>query len=193
MACLTFDDGFNKEAIVKILKCLRENKVQCTFFIVGGYLKKYKDLWIQAIKDGHEIAYHTMRHTDLNTLTNKKILADIAAWNKTAKEVLGNDYVIPKIARAKAGHANERVRRLFHSLGYTLIHWSSDSLTGTKDHSPKGIAKFIIRQTKVGSISLQHFNGMDAPSVNLYIKKLKAKFKLGTISEALAASAENTK
>jgi peptidoglycan-N-acetylmuramic acid deacetylase len=193
MVCLTFDDGFSKASIIKILDCLRANKVNCTFFIIGSCLKKYPDLWRQAIADGNEICYHTMNHSSLNSKSNKQILNDIKRWNTLAHQILGADYKIPKIARAPGGNANSRVRKLFQSQGYSLIYWSSDTFTGVYRSNHKNVAKrisnYIISRTKVGSISLQHFNCYDAPSVCLYIQKLKNKFTLGKISDALLASA----
>lgn len=192
MVCLTFDDGYGEASIITILDCLRENDVHCTFFVIGVCLKRYPDLWRQAVADGHEIAYHTMTHYSLNKKSNAKIVKDINLWSETARDILGADYEIPKIARAPGGSANARVRRLFYRLGYKLIYWSSDTLTGVYRHSRrscgKRIAAYIIKKTAVGSISLQHFNKYDASSVSLYIAELKEKFTLGTVSEALAAS-----
>lgn len=191
MVCLTFDDGYSKASIETILGCLRDNDVQCTFFIIGSCLKLYPELWQQAVEDGHEIAYHTMTHHSLNGYNNIKIVADINKWNETAHSVLGAGYQIPKIARAPGGSANARVRRLFNCLGYKLIYWSSDTYTGVyqskKSNAGARVAKYIIKNTVVGSISLQHFNKYDAASVSRYIAELKAKFRLGTVSQALAA------
>ncbi|MDD4937742.1 MAG: polysaccharide deacetylase family protein [Candidatus Shapirobacteria bacterium] len=196
MVCLTFDDGYGKTAITTILNCLRENNVQCTFFIIGSCLKKYPDLWRQAIADGHEIAYHTMTHSSLNRKSNQKIINDINKWNDLAHEILGEDYQIPKIARAPGGSANSRVRRLFESLGYSLIYWSLDTYTGVYKKTHHNVAQkinnYIVNKVKIGSIVLQHFNNYDAPSVSLYIQYLKDNFTLGKVSDALVASAANT-
>ncbi len=191
IVCLTFDDGYSKASIETILACLRKNDVHCTFFIIGACLKIYPALWRQAVADGHEIAYHTMSHHSLNGYSNEKIIKDINQWNETARRVLGDNYQIPKIARAPGGSANTRVRRLFNAIGYKLIYWSSDTFTGVyrrhKSNAGARVARYIIKKTAAGSISLQHFNKYDAPSVSRYIAALKAKFRLGTVSEALAA------
>jgi len=193
MVCLTFDDGGGRTNVAKLLDCLRQYGIHCTFFITGQNLKKTPDLWRQAILDGNEICYHTMEHKSLNShrMSNKKIIADIEKWNATAKEVLGENYQIPLIARAPYGHANSRVKKLFESLGYKLIYWSSDSLTGVDHRTAKNVAKYILRKTKIGSISLQHFGNPDINAVPLYIKELSQNFVLGKISDALAAQAAN--
>jgi peptidoglycan/xylan/chitin deacetylase (PgdA/CDA1 family) len=192
IACLTFDDGYSKASIQKILSCLRSSDVQCTFFVIGACLKKYPDLWRQAVEDGNEIAYHTMKHGSLNRCSNEKIVRDINQWNDAARSVLGVGYRIPKFGRAPGGSANARVRRLFNCIGYRLIYWSSDTYTGvyrgSKRNAAARIARYIVKRTTAGSISLQHFNKYDASSVSRYIAALKEKYTLGTISEALAAS-----
>lgn len=190
MVCLTFDDGYNENAVGTILDCLQQNDVQCTFFVVGVCLKEYPELWKRAVAEGHEIAYHTMRHRPLDECSNRQIVSDINEWNETAYDVLGPGYHIPKIARAPGGRAGERVRRLFYCLGYRLIYWSSDTFSGVyqgnRSNAEERIASYMIELTEVGAISLQHFNRYDASSVSGYIAELKAKFTLGTVSQALA-------
>ncbi|MDD5098754.1 MAG: polysaccharide deacetylase family protein [Candidatus Colwellbacteria bacterium] len=192
MMCLTFDDGYGPTNIKRVLDSLREEGICCTFFVIGKCLKSYPDLWKQAVADGHEIAYHSMRHYSMGRWSNKKILADIEAWNKVAKEVLGEDYVIPKIARLPggSGHRNSRILKLFNGLGYTVIGWNADTLTGVKKpRTAKKVASYVLRHAKVGTICLQHFNSVDSKSVSLYLKKLKEKgIPLGRISDALAAA-----
>jgi peptidoglycan-N-acetylmuramic acid deacetylase len=191
MVCLTFDDGYGEASIRKVLDCLRQYGVQCTFFIIGDCLKRYPALWRQAVEDGHEIAYHTMKHRPLNGMSNENIVEDINQWNDTAHSVLGMGYRIPKIGRAPGGSANARVRRLFDAIGYKLIYWSSDTYTGVyrsgKKNAASRIASYIIRKTTAGSISLQHFNACDASSLPRYIETLQSRFTLGTVSQALAA------
>jgi len=190
MVCLTFDDGYSKASIETILGCLREQGVHCTFFVIGACLKLYPELWRQAVEDGHEIAYHTMNHRPLTRSTNTKIVEDLSEWCLTATGVLGIGYRAPKIARAPGGTTNMRVRQLFAALGYELIYWSCDTFTGVyrSNHGNAGAraAAYVLRHAAVGAISLQHFNAYDAASVSRYIAEMSARFRLGTVSEALA-------
>lgn len=195
MMCLTFDDGFSN--IQTILDCLRANNVHCTFFIIGRCLKANPSLWRQAVKDGNEICYHTMTHGSITDLSNAQILNDIQEWNNLAHEILGNDYVIPKLARLPGGggNTNERVLAVFHNLGYEVIAWNADSFTGVIRGNNNSlsvinqqVANYVLNHAQVGTIQLQHFNQYDAPSIKLYITTLKQKYKLGKISEAIALS-----
>jgi len=199
MMCLTFDDGYGSNYVKTVLDCLRENNVQCTFFIIGKCLQAYPELWQQAIVDGNEICYHSMKHENLMTYTNQQILNDIAIWNSTAKEILGNDYAIPKIARLPGGNGNQsqRILKLFNNLNYNVIAWNADSYTGVirqngNRTTDQQIANYIINHATIGNISLQHFNQYDAPSVSIYTKTLKQKYKLGKISDALITPSSST-
>ncbi len=53
--------------IDKILDWLRKNDTYATFFMVGELLEIKPELLDKIIGNGHEIAFHTMHHTKLNT------------------------------------------------------------------------------------------------------------------------------
>lgn len=185
--CLTIDDGYGRSNVKKDLDVLRANKVHCTFFVIGSVLKKYPDLWKQAVKDGNEIAYHTMNHTSVSHWSNSKISSDFKTWVKTAKKVLGQKYIIPKFVRLPggSGSSNQRILKLFKNLGYQVVYWSSDTYTGAvKKH--KSIDKYIRSKTKTGSVILTHFNSYDVPALPKYIGWLKSHYKLGTLTQAFA-------
>jgi peptidoglycan/xylan/chitin deacetylase (PgdA/CDA1 family) len=193
--CLTFDDGYGKTSIETILKCLKEKKIKCTFFIIGSQLKAYPKLWQQAVKDGHEICYHSMKHTNLTKLTDSQIKNDINEWNTIAHRVLGKNYQIKKIARCPGGNANQRVLKLLNSLGYQAIYWSDDTYsTVIKYHSKDPIktvanliATHITSNTKSKSIILFHFNQYDSAALPDILKKICTNYKFCTVSEALAS------
>ncbi len=186
VVCLTVDDGYSRDAITKVLNLMRTKKVACTFFVIGNRLTAYPDLWRQAIKDGHEICYHSMNHSSLSGWSDSKILEDLKSWNTTAKKVLGSNYSIPKLARLPGGggHENSRILKLFDSQGYKLIGWGVDTYTGAiKVGNP--IAKYVLSRTRSGSIILTHFNTADANAMSQYIDALKKKFTLSKVSTAV--------
>lgn len=185
--CLTIDDGYNGKMLARELDLLREKGVRCTFFIIGSQLKRHAELWRQAVADGHEICYHTMTHRSVASMSNRAILKDVERWNAAARSVLGEDYAIPRFARLPggAGSRNQRILRLFDSIGYRVVYWSSDTLTGAVRRN-KPIHKYIRATTKPGTIILTHVNGYDVPAMSKYIDWLKDNFTLGRLSDAFA-------
>lgn len=191
IVCLTFDDGYGKKSITKIINTLHEKGVKCTFFVIGTQLKAYPDLWRKAVAWGNEIAYHSMRHAHMARKTSSYLLKDIAKWNKTAKQVLGDDYQIPMILRLPggSGHNSKRVMKLCAKAGYKVIGWNVDTMTGvtakSKRNTNKRIRKYVLKTTRKNSIVLIHFDKYNANALPYYIDELKAKFTLGTVSQAL--------
>lgn len=198
IVCLTLDDGFADRArLQKVLGLLRSNHVKCTFFIIGNMLMRNQDLWRQAIRDGNEICYHTMTHKMAVMKSPASILRDIAHWNKTASQVLGQEYHAPKFARLPGGFGdnNPRIAGVYQKAGYKIIGWNVDPLTGAIAKKRPGetcaqlhrdIARYVKNTTKQNSIILLHFDADNVYALPLYIGWLKSRYKLGTISEALA-------
>ncbi len=61
-------------SIDKIIDWLRRNDTYATFFMVGELLKARPELLDKILSNGHEIAFHTMRHTRLDSTSYNKEL-----------------------------------------------------------------------------------------------------------------------
>jgi len=85
----------NKPTIVngidKILNWLRKNDTFATFFMVGELLEAKPELLDKIIDGGHEIAFHTMYHTRLDTLNyREKFVEEIKKFDDiTSKKSKG--------------------------------------------------------------------------------------------------------
>jgi len=51
----------------KILELLRKNNVLATFFVVGELVESNPEIFDKITENGHEIAFHTMHHTKIDT------------------------------------------------------------------------------------------------------------------------------
>lgn len=64
-------DNEKKPRVVKgldrILDWLRKGETFATFFLVGEILESNPEILDKIIGDGHEIGFHTMKHTRLDT------------------------------------------------------------------------------------------------------------------------------
>jgi len=69
--------------IDKILELLQKHETFATFFMVGELLEIKPDLLDKILDNGHEIGYHTMHHTRLDTLCYKeKFLEELKMFDK---------------------------------------------------------------------------------------------------------------
>lgn len=69
--------GKKKEPVVvkgieKILELLRANNTYATFFVVGELLEHDSSILDKIVENGHEIGFHTMYHTRLDTSRTKE-------------------------------------------------------------------------------------------------------------------------
>ncbi len=58
--------------IDKIIDLLQKNDTYATFFMVGDLLAQEPELLDKIIQNGHEIAFHTMHHSRIDTSMNKE-------------------------------------------------------------------------------------------------------------------------
>lgn len=105
---IDFEDWFHPELIQKILKksekkdpkivygidtildWLRKNDTLATFFVVGELLEFKPDLLDKIIGNGHEIAFHTMQHSRLDTSSRDSFNAEIKKFSElTSKKSRG--------------------------------------------------------------------------------------------------------
>jgi len=77
--------------IDKILDWLRKNETYATFFVVGELLDVKPELIDKIISDGHEIAFHTMHHSRIDSPNFKeKFIEEIKLFDKiTSKRSKG--------------------------------------------------------------------------------------------------------
>jgi peptidoglycan/xylan/chitin deacetylase (PgdA/CDA1 family) len=65
VVALTFDDGWNKANVLKIVSILEQAKVNATFFPTGQAIKQEPATWRAVALAGFPIANHTYDHKDL--------------------------------------------------------------------------------------------------------------------------------
>ena len=71
------------EGIHKILELLRQRETTATFFVVGELLEYKPELIDLILENDHEIAFHTMKHTRIDSLNFKdEFNAEIKKFDK---------------------------------------------------------------------------------------------------------------
>jgi peptidoglycan/xylan/chitin deacetylase (PgdA/CDA1 family) len=200
---LTFDDGFSRSSVAASLKVLRASGAQTTFFVIGRQLRAYPDLWQEAMTDGHEICNHTYSHSYLTTLSSEQVKKEIFLWEESAKEVLGEEYLIRMKDKCPyirfpggAGHKDERILRTVAEAGYWPIAWSADTYHAVLRHYnlrtdpvlpiAQEVADHIVNTSRYGSIPLLHFNVWDVTRLEEMVEGIERKgLQITTVSRVL--------
>lgn len=200
---VTFDDGFSKSAVQQTLKVLKQEKITATFFIIGTVLTEYPDLWKQAVKDGHQVCNHTGNHQFLGTLSKEKAGKAIRNWETAAVKVLGQSYVtqmkkdFPYLRLpGGSGAKSKSLMQLVADCGYIPIGWDVETCYSVLRHynlkkcdlKPvrERIVRYVVTNTRNGSIVLLHFNNYDIPRLEDILKGIREKgLQMRTISELL--------
>jgi len=184
---LTFDDGPNSKATPQILDILKEHDVKATFFVLGKFIEKNKNIISREAEEGHVIGNHTYTHangliTDLN-----KIKRELVKTNVLIKKYAGQNV---NYFRPPFGFESWRFLNEAENLGYTIILWNRDA--GDWNHKTgKDIAAKILKYSKNGTIILLHDGGPSREAVidslPVIIDGLKKKgFKFVTIDEMVS-------
>ena len=150
---LTFNCAWGDETTDEILDILRENGIKCTFFIVCEFAEKYPESVRKIYNAGHEIANHSMHHTDPVTQQFSEIAADIDECNTLLKSITGVNEI--KLYRAPSGSYDNKTLEAAESLGMLCIQWDVDSIDW-KNPSADTIVSRVCNKAKNGSVVLFH-------------------------------------
>lgn len=181
---LTFNCAWGDETTDEILDILKENDIKCTFFIVGEFAEKYPEAVRKIYNAGHEIANHSMHHTDPTTQEFSEITADIDECNALLKSITGVSEI--KLYRAPSGSYDNKTIEAAQSLGMMCIQWDVDSIDW-KNPSADTIVSRVCNKAKNGSVVLFHLgkeNTLEA--LGEIIRRLKKDgYEFVTVSELI--------
>lgn len=149
LIALTFDDGPSPVTTPKLLDILDSRDVPATFFMLGSMARNNPDIVKRALKEGHEIATHTMYHQNLIRLSASAAQSDIDEAKSVFNNILGST---PSLTRPPYGNVNDNVRRF---VGTPIILWSVDTLDW-KSRNPDAIVSTAASEVHDGAIILMH-------------------------------------
>ena len=150
IVALTFDDGPSQQT-PEVMKILRRQEVQATFFVVGREVSGDEWMLRRMIEDGNEIGNHTTTHTALANIE------DIAETTAIIERVTGFK---PCHFRPPEGVQDRRMISDANQLGMNSVRWDVDS----KDflyQTPESLRDGILGDVRPGSIILMHDGGGD--------------------------------
>ncbi len=182
---LTFDDGYDPDACLKIYDTLVEYDIPATWFPNAVYMDAAPKLW-KRIAARFPIANHTTHHQSLPSLSRKKIREEIQSQERRVLSITGRP--IQKILRPPFGAYDDRVRREAGRLGYTSIAlWDITSADTSKRAGDRAIAQRTL-SGRPGSIILMHCGPPVTPRIlPVVIARYACKgFRFATVADLLA-------
>lgn len=184
---LTFDDGPNSKATPQILDILKKYDVKATFFVLGKYIEKNRDIISREAQENHVIGNHTYTHANGLITDSNKIKRELTRTNDLIRKYSGQNV---SFFRPPFGFESWRFMNEAENLGYTIILWNRDA--GDWNHKTgKDIAAKILKYSRNGTIILLHDGGPSREAVIEALPKVidglkKKGFKFVTIDEMVS-------
>jgi peptidoglycan/xylan/chitin deacetylase (PgdA/CDA1 family) len=165
---LTFDDGPSAEATPFILKTLKDEQVNATFFLVGEQIEQYPDLFNQIIAGGHIVANHSYLHKNGWLSNNSAYFNDI---EKCQKLIPKNKLFRPPYGKISL----MQIKRLKKK--YKIILWDVLSWDFSSNITPKKVNKNVLENTVSGSIIVFHNNQKSFKNLKPILKETIQELK----------------
>lgn len=182
MVALTFDDGPQTSVGNRIMDCLAQYGGRATFFMVGERVASRKTEVQRMVREGHEVANHTMNHKYLQKLGAAEIKAQVTKCNDAIEAACG---VRPKLLRLPGGNHNSTVVANTHM---PMIQWNIDTLDWKTKNADKTVAA-VLDHVKDGDIVLMHelYSQSGDAALRIIPELHRRGFQMVTVSEMAAA------
>ena len=154
---LTIDDGPDPAYTPQVLKLLDKYQVTATFSMIGIHVAAYPSLARMVAEAGHQIANHTWTHADLARSPAHLVHSELARASHAIHAVTG---VQPGLFRAPYGAWSAAVIRQCEHMKMVPLAWSVDPRDWMQPGT-RSIVRNIMRNTRPGSIILEHDGGGD--------------------------------
>jgi peptidoglycan/xylan/chitin deacetylase (PgdA/CDA1 family) len=124
---LTFDDGPDWNNTARTLDVLRDKNVKSTFFINTENWSNVntdapmQELVRRMVREGHELASHSVHHLSLPTLSASRIEEELVGVEQTVNRVVGPGAPRMTLFRAPFGEPYQGNDPNFPSPGYQLV------------------------------------------------------------------------
>lgn len=180
VVALTFDGGGNDDGARGVLKVLRREHVQATFFLTGHFVESYPVL-AHTIGRRHPVGNHTVDHLDLLRMSLPAARSEITRAAMLIQRATGRD--THPYFRFPYGSRNGRTLRLAHELGYASVRWTVDTWgwMGLSQQTVGGAVRRVMSHLMPGEIVLMHLGSsrdhstIDSKALPTVIRLIRAR------------------
>ncbi|MGE5544481.1 MAG: polysaccharide deacetylase family protein, partial [Bacillota bacterium] len=188
MVSLTFNVDWGEEFLPQLLKILKDEEIQATFFVTGRWAERQPDLVKQIVKDGHDLGNHGHGHRHLKNLSNQELAGEITAGEKVLQNISGQK---PRLYAPAYGEVDERISRVASQLGYEVIMWSLDTIDW-QNPDVATIVKRVVPRIHNDAIILMHPTRPTVEALPQIIKQLKKEgYRMVPVSRLISATSDN--
>lgn len=164
---LTFDDGPIPEITPWVLDLLREYETKATFFCIGDNVRKYPEIYLRIISEGHSVGNHTYNH--------------LKGWGSIDAEYIENvklasELIDSKLFRPPYGRIKKSQIGLLEN-DYQIIMWSVLSGDYNRRRSPQQCFLNVKRNIRPGSIIVFHDSIKAERNMKYAVQKTLELFK----------------
>ena len=194
---LTFDDGPDPKYTPEILRILKENGVNATFFIIGNQAAQNPRIARQSWADGNELGNHTYTHPHIATVSPMRAELELNATQMLIESLTGRMSMLFRPPYGDGPDSSMIVAEDTQLLlqmerdGYVTVGMNIDP----KDYEKPGPEKIVSRidqDLSKGHVILLHDGGGDraqtVQALPMIIRDLKAKgYQFVTVSQLMGA------
>jgi len=149
---LTFDDGPIPEVTEFVLDTLAKFNLKATFFCIGDNVRKYPEVFLKAIEEGHKIGNHSMHHLNGWKTSTSAYVKDVYDCQQEIEKLYHSKKKLfrPPYGRITRAQIEELIPH------YEIMMWGTLSQDYDKNISPEKCLKGTLKATRSNSIVLFH-------------------------------------
>jgi peptidoglycan/xylan/chitin deacetylase (PgdA/CDA1 family) len=152
---LTFHGAGAPDYADPLLKLFKESNTKISVFAVGTWLVSEPSVASRIVGDGHDLGNHTMTHTQMKTISAKRVDSEITGCANELTKLIGNHGAWFRPSGTQ--FSTSTIRKAAVKYGYgQCISYEVDS-EDFKDVSKSKMVSNVMNNVKNGSIISMHF------------------------------------
>jgi peptidoglycan/xylan/chitin deacetylase (PgdA/CDA1 family) len=152
---LTFHGAGAPDYADPLLKLFKESNTKISVFAVGTWLVSEPSVASRIVGDGHDLGNHTMTHTQMKTISVKRVDSEITGCANELTKLIGNHGAWFRPSGTQ--FSTSTIRKAAVKYGYgQCISYEVDS-EDFKDVSKSKMVSNVMNNVKNGSIISMHF------------------------------------
>jgi peptidoglycan/xylan/chitin deacetylase (PgdA/CDA1 family) len=156
---LTFHGQGDPEIATALLTEAEKHGAHVTVLAVGTWLDTHPGMARRILDGGHDLGNHTLRHLDINAMSEAEADAEIRGCAQRLRRLTGS--IGTWFRPSRTAHASPLVERLARGAGYPhVLSYDVDPLDFTSPGAP-AVTRRISGEIRNGSVVSLHFGYAD--------------------------------